>query len=304
MKSDNDAPIIPCPTCGADLMEMASHDGGQKYICKGTETHRWTPDTLSQVLLFPLVSVVCPTKDRPQFIPRLIDGFMAQDYAGRAELIIVEDGSGDCSELIDGAPEHRWICRYRAEGDPPTLGSSLNQAIRLARGEYIFRFDDDDWQAPWRISQQMQLFEMTGKAVTACASGLYWIEGDSTAYEYTGDPWNSPGLSHAFTREYGLAHPHIDANKGEDIAFVTEAYEGGELATISGAAWLVARVHAEHPWSGRRFDLPQERDRLLASDNWRQVPVARVLSILGDAVNPQLLNESGRGLNSAVANQS
>ena len=40
-------------------------------------------------------------------------------------------------------------------------------AIRLAKGEYLFRFDDDDWQAPCRISSQMQLFEMTGKAVTA-----------------------------------------------------------------------------------------------------------------------------------------
>lgn len=278
MKKGEDAEPIPCPTCGADLLAIASHDGGKKYICKGPETHRWTPETLPQQDEFPLVSVICPTKDRPQFIPRLIDGFLAQDYPGPAELIIIEDGEGNCSELLDGTVEPRLMRHYRAEGEP-TLGSSLNQAIRLARGEYIFRFDDDDWQAPCRISRQMQLFGMTGKAVVACSTGLFWAEGEPVAYEFTGDPWQSSGFSHAFRRDYGLAHPHQEVNKGEDIAFVQEAYQRGELVTISGAPWLVARNHIGNTCA-RRFDDPAERARLLASDNWREVPVDRVLAIL------------------------
>jgi glycosyltransferase involved in cell wall biosynthesis len=260
-------------------MQFTSHDGGQKYICKGPETHRWTPLQLADALMFPLVSVICPTKDRPQFMARLIEGFMAQDYPGPAELIVIEDGAASEFLVPVSIEGPRQTYRYRAEGAPPTLGGSLNQAIRLARGEYLFRFDDDDWQAPCRISRQMQLFEMTGKAVVANSSGLYWSEGGDAAYEYTGDPWNSPGLSHAFTREYGLAHPHLDANDHEDITFLQESYELGELATISGARWQVNRNHRSERCS-RRFDDPIQRATLLASDNWRQVPVERVHAIL------------------------
>ncbi len=263
------------------MMITTHSDGRQRYICKGTETHRWTPESIAQVSM-PMVSVICPTKDRRGFIPRLLNSFMTQDYSGQLELIIVEDGAGDCSDLVAlaGPQIDRLVWHCRAEGDKPTLGSSLNQAIRLAQGEYIVRFDDDDWQSPCRITRQMQMFEMTGKSVVACSTGLYWHEGDAVAYEYTGDPWLSSGFSHAFTRAYGLAHPHAEVNKGEDIQFAQQAYDRGELATISGAPWLVARNHVGNTCQ-RRFEDPAERERLLSSDNWREVPVERVIAILG-----------------------
>lgn len=280
-----EAPPIPCPTCGADLMEIASHDG-RKWICKGVATHRWTPETLQQEDTGdwpPLASVICPTRNRRRFLPQLVAGFVAQTYP-RTELIIVNGG-----EPIDDLFPHRQSSALTlishaslAPNAAARIAEALNIGIRAAHGEYCFRFDDDDIQAPDRIEKQMALFALTGKAVVAGSSGLFLAEGSEEAFEYSGEPWGCSGFSHAFRRDYALAHPypeHATEETGEDLLFIREAYDRGELCTISGADWLLARDHSGNT-SGGRFSDPRQRALLLASDNWRPVPAERVQAIL------------------------
>lgn len=47
-----------------------------------------------------------------------------------------------------------------------TLGEKRNLACQAAAGEFIAHFDDDDWSAPGRITDQINRLRETGKAVT------------------------------------------------------------------------------------------------------------------------------------------
>jgi glycosyltransferase involved in cell wall biosynthesis len=232
---------------------------------------------------FPLCSAICPTRNRRRFIPQLVQGFLAQSYPVK-ELVIVNGGEPIDDLLPVGYGRLIMCIDYKS--DQPNaaarIAEALNIGIRAARGEYCFRFDDDDFQATDRIEKQMALFNLTGKSVVAGSSGLFLEEGSREVFEYTGDPWQCSGFSHAFKREYALAHPypeHATEQTGEDLMFIREAYERGELCTISGADWLVARDH-EGGTSGGRFSTPARREFLLSSDNWRPVPAERIHAIL------------------------
>jgi len=104
--------------------------------------------------LFPLVSIILPTYNRAEWLPRAINSILAQTYPNW-ELIIWNDGSQDDSEkIIDEYKDSRFYYFFdRNHG----MSYALNNAINKAQGEYIAFLDDDDqWTKP-KLSYQMDL---------------------------------------------------------------------------------------------------------------------------------------------------
>ena len=87
----------------------------------------------------PLVSCIMPTYNRRRFLPLSIRYFQRQDYENK-ELIIIDDGSDDISDLV---PEDERI-HYHRLNQKKTLGAKLNMACELSRGSLIANWDDDD----------------------------------------------------------------------------------------------------------------------------------------------------------------
>jgi glycosyltransferase involved in cell wall biosynthesis len=234
---------------------------------------------------YPLVSCLMPTMNRRAFIPRALAMFEAQDYPNR-ELIVLEDGDEDSSELCYASAD-----RFRAfgitHGFPRvryfrfggTLGAKLNQGARAAFGEILIRWDDDDWNAPNRISTQVAHMKLTGKPVVGMSSLIYYTEREQFGYEYTGDAWYASGSSHCYTREYALSHPMPDISLGEDNAFAAEAKLLDAISNISGLTCLVACDHTANT-SPRMFgpDLNFIRE---TADNFRKVPLAEFAETIG-----------------------
>ncbi len=103
-----------------------------------------------------LVSVYMPTKDRRELVQAAVESVMAQTHRP-IELIVVNDGSSDSTRayLDELATTHdfvRVIHHETAVGAP----RSRNEAIRLARGEWITGLDDDDEFEPQRIEALLQ----------------------------------------------------------------------------------------------------------------------------------------------------
>ena len=216
-----------------------------------------------------LISCLMPTKNRRRFIAGSVAMFQAQIAPlDELELIVVEDGDEDCSDLLAEEPRARY---FRFVGN---IGETRNYAVRQARGEICMNWDDDDWYGPTRVSTQLQHMFLSARAVVGLSSAIYYREGDSIGYEYTGDAWYISGFSQCFRRDFALAHPYPDVAISEDLLFVRKARELGELSSISGLTCLVARNH-EHNTSPRAFWDPAMREILLATDNWREVPLKR-----------------------------
>lgn len=107
---------------------------------------------MAQSIDHPRVSVIMPVYNAEVFIAQAIDSILEQTFKS-FEFIIINDGSTDASLKIIRSyndPRIRVVSR-KNKG----LVATLNEGIKLARGEYIARMDADDISYPDRFSQQV-----------------------------------------------------------------------------------------------------------------------------------------------------
>lgn len=101
-----------------------------------------------------LVSVVIPTRDRPELVRRAIDAVFAQEYPGAIEVVVVFDQSEPDVSLVRHAPDRtvRIVTNTRAPG----LAGARNSGILAARGAWVAFCDDDDWWKPAKLRRQFE----------------------------------------------------------------------------------------------------------------------------------------------------
>lgn len=93
--------------------------------------------------VYPLVSIIVPIYNVEQYISRCVDSILSQTY-NNIEVILINDGSTDGSRDV--------IEKYSRDSrcliiDKPNGGasSSRNMGINVAKGEYIYFIDSDDY---------------------------------------------------------------------------------------------------------------------------------------------------------------
>ena len=121
----------------------------------------------------PLVSVVIPTYNRAQRLPRAIDSCLEQTYPN-VEVIVVDDGSTDDTQAL--------LARYVQEHGEDRVRTALlahqgawvarNKGLDLARGRYIQLLDSDDCLAPRKFELQVAAMESSGNDLCVCDSRL------------------------------------------------------------------------------------------------------------------------------------
>lgn len=102
------------------------------------------------------VSVVIPSKNRPDFLHEALGSVFAQTYQN-LEVIVVDDGSASSLEPMLKEKYGDRILFLRHE---ESLGASAarNAGARLASGEYIAFLDDDDLWMPEKIEKQIAAY--------------------------------------------------------------------------------------------------------------------------------------------------
>ena len=188
-------------------------------------------------MTFPLVSVICPTYNRPQYLPTAIRCFFQQTYPNK-EMIIVDDGMSVCSIPADER------VRYIHVNDRMTTGAKRNLGARRVNGDVIANWDDDDWSHPHRLEDQVQRLLKTGKAVTGYCATVRFDE--ATRVLYTGSncpPYFVSGTSQCYLKSWWDLHPFPDVSVGEDSVFSRTARLADELAAAAPGKMLIARQH-------------------------------------------------------------
>ena len=109
----------------------------------------------------PLISVIMPVRNGASHIRNAIDSILKQTIRD-FELIIIDDGSHDnTSDIVyEFAALDKRIRPLRQSNYGITY--SLNQGLRLARGQYIARQDADDISLPNRFEVQLPWLEQHG----------------------------------------------------------------------------------------------------------------------------------------------
>lgn len=102
----------------------------------------------------PFVSCICPTFHRPKLLRNALACFLAQDYPGRHELIIMDDGNDFPDfEATYNSSDVRMISRPSRCGSLP---EKFNELLAVSRGEIVVVWEDDDIYLSHHLSAHVE----------------------------------------------------------------------------------------------------------------------------------------------------
>jgi glycosyltransferase involved in cell wall biosynthesis len=103
---------------------------------------------------WPRVSVIMPTRGRPDLVRESIAGVVTQSYPGEIDCIVVHDQEAADETLASlGTARHR--VRVVTNRHTPGLAGARNTGLDMADGEYVATCDDDDVWHPGKLQSQI-----------------------------------------------------------------------------------------------------------------------------------------------------
>jgi glycosyltransferase involved in cell wall biosynthesis len=190
-----------------------------------------------------LISCVCPTRNRREWLPQAIACFFSQDWPEK-ELIIVADGT-PVKDLIPYDPRINLIKidnSWRDGGEiVPSIGWKRNLGAAYANGDFIVHLDDDDHSAPGRITDQVNRLESTDKSVTGY-SHLKFTDG-AKWWLYSGDRNWAFDTTLCYRRSFWMGHKFESINDGLEAGFRDAAIREGQFITADAGDLMHATIH-------------------------------------------------------------
>lgn len=193
----------------------------------------------------PLVTCVCLTTHpkRAAFLPDALRSYRQQTYEPR-ELLVVNDGEPLTSQADDVRVINlpRRDTRWR-------IGEKRNVGIRLARGEYLATWDDDDLSFPTRLAEQVAA-ALAWNADVVRADGMFVADAELSLAGRCARDRSVPVMASALiSRDAAVAaggYPVGDY--AEDVGMIERIrfLARGNIATMENARWYVLRQHGSN----------------------------------------------------------
>lgn len=142
-----------------------------------------------------VVSVILPTRNRPQNLKEALLSVLNQTYR-RFEVIVINDGGIDVEDLISSLNREGHIV-YAKHGRSLGPAAARNTGLKLARGKYVTYLDDDDLYYPYHLETLVTFLERTGHKVAysdaneahqIIEEGAYKTVSKNVTYSYNFDP--------------------------------------------------------------------------------------------------------------------
>lgn len=123
----------------------------------------------------PLVSVILPTYNRPEFLPEAVKSVADQTYKN-IELIVVDDHSPQPSrEAIDETITSDLDFRYIRHDINKGANEARKTGIRASTGELLAFLDDDDVWKKSKIEQQVEGFRKGANDLGVVYTGQQYV---------------------------------------------------------------------------------------------------------------------------------
>ncbi|MFI5936304.1 glycosyltransferase family 2 protein [Actinoplanes sp. NPDC051494] len=120
--------------------------------------------------MYPDVTVVVATRDRPGLLERAVTSILQQEYPGRVECIVVFDQVPVRDLVLDVGPNRalKLISNVRRQGLP----GGRNSGVDAATGELLAFCDDDDIWLPSKLDRQVAMLSHPEIGAVTCGLRL------------------------------------------------------------------------------------------------------------------------------------
>ncbi len=112
----------------------------------------------------PAVSIILPTWNRASLLAEAIASVRSQTWEDW-ELLVIDDGSTDCTREILPAGESRLRSLRQDRGGP---SRARNRGLQEARGEFIAFLDSDDLWMPDKLRLQLDVLRKESRVGAVC----------------------------------------------------------------------------------------------------------------------------------------
>jgi len=126
----------------------------------------------------PTVSVVIPTYNRADILPRAVDSVLGQTYED-FELFVVDDASTDETPAVAQAYEDDRLRYIQHEKHAGNGGITRNTALERVSGEYVAFLDDDDEWLSTKLEKQVAVIEDVSNEVALVYCWMDYYDGDT-----------------------------------------------------------------------------------------------------------------------------
>lgn len=173
----------------------------------------------------PFISIITPTKNRPEFFGNILRNFFRQDYdRDKMELIIGDDSDNSHDSLIQ---KHNNIKYYYLER--MTIGKKRNILCEKSKGDIVIFMDDDDYYPPDKVSHVVENLWNSNYSVSGSSIMHVYFACYDKIFSFGPYIKNENGkTNHAtcgtisFKKEYFLENKFPDKNSAEEKIFLKD----------------------------------------------------------------------------------
>lgn len=215
-----------------------SHLGYREVMLKHTYEHRAVQiaNTLGQDIKpeAPLASIVV-TSNRPYFIDRIVDNVTNQSYPNIEVIVIAQKYTAEqldnLKQKLSKSNKLKNVIVVQNDSDD-TLGKRLNQGIKLSKGEYVAKFDDDDFYFPNYLQDMLIPFKFGDYGIIGKKEIFIFLESQNKTFvRYKGQRHLETdfltGATLVFARDALKKLSFGDLNRGEDSNILEQAKKLG-----------------------------------------------------------------------------
>lgn len=198
--------------------------------------------------LYPLISCICITRNKPSLLQTAINCFLSQSYPNKELIIIYENDDLSTVQFIAASNFDIQIKTIGLNRTPERkLGALRNYGIACATGTFIAQWDDDDWHHPDRLFEQYQLLTESGKAGCVMTRWLIFDAIAEKAFISNERLWEGSIVCRKYCFD---EFQYENAGAGEDTAVIDALYSKGYLHLIEDQPHLYIYVyHGSNTWN-------------------------------------------------------
>ncbi|MCI8455399.1 MAG: glycosyltransferase family 2 protein [Lachnospiraceae bacterium] len=122
-----------------------------------------------------LLSVIVPMYNVERYIEQCLESLSCSDWIGDLEVLIINDGSSDCSSRLAEKFESQYPQIFRIiDKENGGHGSAINRGIEEAVGKYFKVVDGDDWVDKKKFAQLLSYLKEIDTDLVI--TGYYWVD--------------------------------------------------------------------------------------------------------------------------------
>jgi hypothetical protein len=192
---------------------------------------------------WPSVTVIVPTRDRPDMLARAVRSIIGQTYPGEIECVIVFDQS-EPAEVSVELPPGRQV-RLLTNTRTPGAAGARNAGVMASDAPLVAFCDDDDVWEDSKLRLQVELLDHTPLGFVACGMRVHYADRtierpapDSVSFqELVRKRHPEFGVPTFLLRrdaltEIGLLDEQIPGSSGEDYDLLLRAARRGPIYAV------------------------------------------------------------------------